>query len=179
MGLDMLLEARHYLLDSADKERVGTLFNNGFRAKSVVFEIKYWRKANAIHKWFVENVQEGEDDCREAYVSIEKLKELRELCNRILESTTLKKAKVENGYNFDMAGNKVSYMEDGKALKDSTLAEELLPTTEGFFFGGTDYDEWYWMNLLETRDALDELFARMEREPDKWKSISFYYSSSW
>ena len=23
-----------------------------------------WRKANAIHKWFVENVQNGEDDCK-------------------------------------------------------------------------------------------------------------------
>jgi hypothetical protein len=26
-------------------------------------EVGYWRKANHIHHWFVENVQDGEDDC--------------------------------------------------------------------------------------------------------------------
>ena len=26
-------------------------------------EVAYWRKANQIHHWFVENVQDGEDDC--------------------------------------------------------------------------------------------------------------------
>ena len=26
-------------------------------------EVAYWRKANMIHKWFVERVQDGEDDC--------------------------------------------------------------------------------------------------------------------
>ena len=27
-------------------------------------EVGYWRKANAIHKWFVDNVQDGNDDCK-------------------------------------------------------------------------------------------------------------------
>ena len=26
-------------------------------------EVGYWRKANAIHGWFVRNVQNGKDDC--------------------------------------------------------------------------------------------------------------------
>ena len=26
-------------------------------------QIASWRKANAIHKWFVDNVQDGVDDC--------------------------------------------------------------------------------------------------------------------
>jgi hypothetical protein len=26
-------------------------------------EVGYWRKANQIHHWFVENVQDGQDDC--------------------------------------------------------------------------------------------------------------------
>ena len=29
----------------------------------VSFEAGYWRKASAIHKWFVDNCQEGDDDC--------------------------------------------------------------------------------------------------------------------
>lgn len=30
---------------------------------SIMTEIAYWRKANHIHKWFVDNVQYGVDDC--------------------------------------------------------------------------------------------------------------------
>lgn len=31
--------------------------------RSIWKEIGYWRKANHIHKWFVDCVQDGEDDC--------------------------------------------------------------------------------------------------------------------
>lgn len=44
----------------------------------------YWRKSNQIHNWFVENVQKGIDDCREYYVSKDKLKELREVCRKVM-----------------------------------------------------------------------------------------------
>ena len=44
----------------------------------------YWRKSNQIHKWFVDNVQGGEDNCGEYYVSHEKLRELRETCRQAL-----------------------------------------------------------------------------------------------
>ncbi len=43
---------------------------------SVSVNAAYWRKVNAVHKWFVDNVQSGEDDCGEYYVSHEQLKEL-------------------------------------------------------------------------------------------------------
>ena len=47
-------------------------------------EIGYWRKANHIHTWFVENIQAGVDDCRSYSVSQLQLKELLELCKRVL-----------------------------------------------------------------------------------------------
>jgi len=34
-------------------------------------EVGYWRKANHIHKWFVDNVQNGVDECLTYQVSIE------------------------------------------------------------------------------------------------------------
>ena len=37
-----------------------------------------------IHAWFVDNVQGGEDDCRDYYVSQEKLEELYNLVNKAL-----------------------------------------------------------------------------------------------
>ena len=42
--------------------------------------VGYWRKANHIHKWFVDNVQNYMDDCEEYFVSKEELKKLRETC---------------------------------------------------------------------------------------------------
>lgn len=38
--------------------------------------IAYWRKANQIHNWFVENVQDGEDDCGLYEVTKDQLQEL-------------------------------------------------------------------------------------------------------
>ena len=50
-------------------------------------ELAYWRKANQIHKWFVDNVQEGVDNCGEYYVSHEKLQELLDTVNNVLADT--------------------------------------------------------------------------------------------
>ena len=35
-------------------------------------------------------------------------------------------------------------------LEDRSRADELLPTTDGFFFGSTEYDEWYFNKLEDT-----------------------------
>jgi len=35
-------------------------------------------------------------------------------------------------------------------LEDRSRADELLPTTSGFFFGSTQYDEWYFNKLEDT-----------------------------
>jgi len=59
-----------------------------------------------------------------------------------------------------------------KVLADNSLADELLPTSSGFFFGSTDYNEWYIAGLTYTADTIDKLFTM----PDDW---DFEYSSSW
>lgn len=110
------------------------------RISNIEEEILYWRKANHIHNWFVENVQQGEDDCEEYGVGTDQLKELLTVCKRILE--------------------------------DNSLAEDLLPTTSGFFFGGTDYDEYYFEELKKTVEILEE------EEKEGW-SGDYYYQSSW
>ena len=104
-------------------------------------KIGYWRKANAVHDWFVQNCQDGNDDCREAYVPIEKLEELRNICKMVL-------------------GN-------------HALASEYLPTSSGFFFGSTDYDEWYYKDLESTVDIIDNALSKISNE---W---TFAYQSSW
>jgi len=98
MGLDMYLTAERYLWREGDKdvsdkinEAIGVEANpenhfNGssLRVKSVSVDAMYWRKANAIHGWFVENCQGGLDECQRTYVERAKLKALKDLCEDIL-----------------------------------------------------------------------------------------------
>jgi hypothetical protein len=47
-------------------------------------QVAYWRKANQIHKWFVDHVQNGKDDCGDYYVSREQLQLLLDTCKIVL-----------------------------------------------------------------------------------------------
>ena len=114
----------------------------GYRVTGVTIQAGYWRKANAIHQWFVDNVQEGIDDCRNSSVSRDQLQTLLDICKQIIAAP-------------------------GRA-------EELLPTTNGFFFGGTEYDEWYFTNLQKT---VDQIEAVLEKFSEQAWTIS--YQSSW
>lgn len=106
-------------------------------------EVAYWRKANEIHNWFVENVQNGDDDCcAHREITISDLATLRELCTRV--------------------------------LIDPDLAEELLPTQSGFFFGSTNYDEWYKNDLENTIEQIDNILATTD-----FNTEALYYVSSW
>lgn len=80
MGLDMYLNAKRFLWHS-ESELADKLTENfpelgGAKVKEVIAEAMYWRKSNAIHKWFVDNVQNGEDDCGNYDVSREQLQAL-------------------------------------------------------------------------------------------------------
>jgi hypothetical protein len=93
MGLDMYLNAKRFLWSEEDElgAKVAEVFPEikGKRVKEVIVEAIYWRKSNAIHKWFVDNVQDGTDDCGNYYVSRDALEELRQL---ILEALAKKDA---------------------------------------------------------------------------------------
>jgi len=90
MGLDMYLTAKRsvskYNPEDAKLSELVSAINFGFpgEIEQVTFEVMYWRKANAIHRWFVEKSQNGIDNCAEYYVSTEELAELREVCNKVL-----------------------------------------------------------------------------------------------
>lgn len=61
-----------------------------------------------------------------------------------------------------------------KVLKDHSLAKELLPTQDGFFFGTTEYDEWYFSDLEYTL----ELFNEIEKLLNK-TNYELLYEASW
>ena len=141
----------------------------------IMDQVGYWRKANEIHSWFVDNVQDGEDDCRyHREVTKEVLEELLDVCNKVLASCELVNGEIENGYNFDEKGNRVPILVYGKYVKDSSVAEELLPTTSGFFFGGTNYDEYYVEDIESTIDIITQVLETTDFEKEM-----IYYVSSW
>ena len=55
-------------------------------------------------------------------------------------------------------------------------APSTLPTQSGFFFGGTEYDDWY---MEGTRYTAARLSALLELIPEETLEWSFYYQSSW
>ena len=155
MGLDQWLYAKKYASDSEFlgaerkalyrklKDAIGddAKYQGGFlKSMSVEMEVAYWRKANAIHAWFVENCQGGEDDCRTSHVTREQLENLMNVCKEVRD--------------------------------DHDKADDLLPTRSGFFFGSTDYDEYYFTDIKNTIKQLKKVLAL----DNTWE---FYYASSW
>ena len=114
----------------------------------VTCQVAYWRKANAIHKWIVDNCADGRDECQVICVPIDKLIELKDAC--------------------------------GDVLENHSLAKDLLPTCEGFFFGGQEYDEWYYRDVKYTYDILTKLINFLnEHFNDKECKYWVAYEASW
>jgi len=89
MGLDMFLDAKLYLSefreDNGEREKILEMFpeiklTGNVNYVELRFQAGYWRKANAIHAWFCNNIMDGVDDARPMLVSRDDLKELRHLC---------------------------------------------------------------------------------------------------
>ena len=136
-------------------------------------EVGYWRKANQIHNWFVENVQDGTDDCRSYIVSKEKIEELLDICKQVRDSITLVDGIVRNGQVMK-DGLMVDNLESGKTIINTEIAEELLPTREGFFFGSTDYDQWYAEQINDTIEILEKVLCEVD-----FDNYTLLYASSW
>lgn len=100
MGLDMYLNKRTYVqnwshMAPSEISKVGVKLGgkkhphiDPKRVSYIIEKAVYWRKANHIHRWFVEHVQDGIDDCREYWVSNVKIKELIDLCQSVIDKKT-------------------------------------------------------------------------------------------
>lgn len=92
--------------------------------KFIVCDAGYLRKANAIHKFIVDNCFDEDDpNCRDIVMSNNVIRELRTRCDYLI--------KHKDDENFE------------------ELAKEKLPTEDGFFFGSREYNEWYLYDLKE------------------------------
>ena len=136
MGLDMYLE-RHVPRESVPDVDGAVVHKNS----DDYVEVAYWRKANHIHNWFVNNIQGGVDNCERYPVARDKLQNLIDLCKFVIE-----------------------YPDE---------APSKLPTAAGFFFGSTDYSDWY---DDDNSDTVQQLEKVLREYPD---DAEFYYLASW
>lgn len=136
MGLDMYLSVRKYVgrldLGAGYDEVKGWSHNDEFdkvmgacdmsefletdntTGLHVEVPVAYWRKANAIHKWFVDTRADGEDNCQPIWVNSEHLEELLELCNEVLadHSKADELLPTESGFFFGGTEYDEDYFQD-------------------------------------------------------------------
>ena len=162
MGLDQYLTAKKYVskwdydngfdnrvitqefqdllpMDTPDITKYGQ-----YAGITVEYPAGYWRKANAIHNFFVQTVGGGVDECQDMWVDRDILVELRSRCADVL-----------------------------KADNTQEMAEEVgLETVPGFFFGDTEYTDWYKEDLKLTIEIIDHVLTLPEE-------YSLHYQASW
>lgn len=167
MGLDMYLTKTIYVGSEYEHRGVSGTIDvklkgepikiNFNRVREITESVGYWRKANQIHNWFVNNVQEGEDDCKPYSVSEDDFKILLDSVRTVLKAR-----------------------ETHKPEHIIEVVNELLPPQDGFFFGSTEVDDWYWQDLEYTEKLLVEVLEEIAVDrlsPSMW--VSYYYQSSW
>jgi hypothetical protein len=180
MGLDMYLSRKTYIGGNYEHNEISGSINITKQGKTLVFDLKklvcieesvaYWRKQNHIHQWFVDNCGDGEDNCQEISVDDDDFKKLLDSAKKVIESldsTSTHTEKIKIGW-----GNGEDIFDDVVVFDNTELAEDLLPTQGGFFFGSTLYDEEYLESLKDLVVLLNEI---IENDGD----YEYYYSASW
>ena len=147
MGLDMYLTKRTYVKNwdymSPEERHKITVTRNGKethikpeRISYIIEEIGYWRKANAIHRWFVKNVQDGDDRCQLSYVERDQLVELLRLVVEVLnnQSWAEELLPTQERFYFGSTDYDKYYFEDLKLTKE--ILEQALESSadEGKLF---------------------------------------------
>jgi hypothetical protein len=160
MGLDMYMSKKTYVKQwshnkpedqfNVDVKKGGEPFSpiKKERVSYVVEEVAYWRKFNALHNWFVNKCADGVDECQPIYVSEEMMKELLETLHKVKE------------------------VYDSNPPDKEEQLDDIFPTSSGFFFGGTEYDEYYIQEVNETIELIENLLE--EEGGDDYE-----YQASW
>jgi hypothetical protein len=154
MGLDMYLTKRIGIYAMYEFEKIdGTIFItkdgepipiNFNKVSSISEQAAYWRKANAIHKWFVDHCQNGVDDCGEYEVSLDQLRELVKTCKAVLKDKdkAMELLPPQAGFFFGSTDIDEWYIEDLKLTvkQIEPLLKEKFP--EGMYVHYSYQSSW-------------------------------------
>ena len=169
MGLDMYINRRRDG-DGFGKKEWDKLFSllpyEGYKHLNQWTELAYWRKANMIHKWFVDNVQHGKDDCGEYELTKKDCQKLLKACQSVL--AVIRKGKfVPYTYGKpDENFNRKAIRVKASVLKPQKVSDFLVTKTEPPKDGNPGRS---WIELDD--DKLDELTIPADK---KGKDIEYH-----
>ena len=124
MGLDSYLKAEKFVsgYDFDPKQKEANLKIKealGFTEEdypesslTVSITVGYWRKANAIHAWFVDNCQGGVDECQNTLLSPNDLGRLLDVCKEAIETKNASLLQPRSGFFFGSTDVDEYYWED-------------------------------------------------------------------
>lgn len=122
MGLDMYLTKKIYIGAQYDHNKIAGMLKltqnekpieiNLAKVASITESSVTWRKSNQIHGWFVNNVQNGTDDCKKYQVSFSQLTELKNLCIEALKTRDPEILPTASGFFFGSQEYDESYWGD-------------------------------------------------------------------
>ena len=142
MGLDMFLISERYVwqdeesLQEAASAHIFPELPAGASLRKVEAEVGYWRKANAIHRWFVHNVQDGIDECQKSKVDRPELQQLQKLCEQVMaepnKASTL--LPTSSGFFFGSTDYSEAYWDDIKMTIDVCQRALKLPENWDIYY---------------------------------------------
>jgi hypothetical protein len=157
----------------------------GVRTEEGTLEVGYWRKANAVHGWFVRECANGVDECQEIPVSKIKLLELQAHClialmkraeEEVTSEASPKTSSLVPDEGQDIGAFIAEQMKTETAIavmeKEFENPADPLRPIAGFFFGGTAKDQYYYSDLMETAEIIAKAVTQY---PDG----EFIYQASW
>lgn len=155
MGLDMYLESHKkdtYELNEQAIKFMQEVLNFRHRDSTEVFvDDDEWAKARDSVNALIDHKQEQVAYWRKA-------NQIRGWFSKLLgeDSNGVCKGKVSKE-------NIESLLDTCKqVLADHSLAEKLLPTTKGFFFGSSEYDEYYFEQIKETVEICEKILKEFD-----------------
>ena len=163
MGLDMYFYARKTTYKSFSKwdnpdradetnypEDLKTfsdyIYDRNFKSAEteIRYQIGYFRKFNALHSYIVKTFANGIDNCQDIILYKEDVEQIKKVLDDVLKANTEEKAR------------------------------EILPIQSRFFFGETDYDEFYFNEAKVAADLMQSLLDNFDFE-----NYQLVYQASW
>lgn len=139
-------------------------------------EVAYFRKVNCLIPFFENEMGGDVDNCKDFDISVEAMQKLVEVCDKLIQLhqqcgpvpdfTECMPSREDGESAVDFEARQADYnaklqaYRDGlRSRKDVACAIEELPTRAGFFFGSTEYGEWYFEDLQHIKDEFSQVIA--------------------
>lgn len=148
-------------------------------------QVIYMRKANAIRKWFADNLDNFIDNGT-TNIPKEKFKAIIDIMFDTIELGGI--FNIYNRYvknNCECKNERYNLFDDCEKFVENggekyklfcETAQKLFPTSDGFFFGSTDYDDWYIYQLISNYCKFKQLYMDLTNDDkNDWRKGSVRY----